>query len=168
MKTPLRRGLVVAGVLLAAGSAALLQVRRDLRDEISGLRAARDSAQARAGDARLQQTVDRIRLELEGARVRATAGTQPHLALAITDAQLTLERGDIVLRAVPVKATAAPGVRTIARVGEREIVLSDSVRIYAGAAGDTTPPGPGSVRLSGADFAAVAPNVRAGLTAYFF
>jgi hypothetical protein len=164
----LRRALIIAGVLLAAGSAALLQVRRDLRDGIAVLRAAGDSAQVKAGDARLQQDVDRIRLELEGARVRATPRTEPHLALAITDAQLTLERGDIVLRTVPVDVAVSPGVRTIASVGEREIVLSDSVRIYAAVAGDTTPPSPGSVRLSAADFAVVAPNVRVGLTAYIY
>lgn len=163
-----RRVLIVTAIVLAAASAALLQTRRDLRDDVAELRAATDSTRVRAADARLQQAVDRIRLELEQARVRATARTEPHLALAITDGQLTLERGEVVLRSVPVEVAAAPGVRTITSVGEREIVLSDSVRIYARAAGDSLPTAPGTVRLSASDFAAIAPNVRVGLTTYFY
>lgn len=163
-----QRAFVVAAAVLAVGSAALLQVRRDLREEIGVLSLASDTAQVRAGDARLQQEVDRIRLELERARVRATPQTEPHLALAITDGLLTLERGDIVLRSVQADVTASRGVRTIVEVGAREIVLSDSVRIYVGIAGDTTPPEPRSVRLRATDFTAVVPNVRAGHTVYFF
>lgn len=164
----LQRSFVLSAAVLAVGSAVLLQVRRDTREEIEELTLASDTAQVRAGDARLQQEVDRIRLELERARVRATPRTEPHLALAITDGLLTLERGDIVLRSVQADVTASRGVRTIAEVRAREIVLSDSVRIYAGVAGDTTPPLPRSVRLRASDFLAVVPNIRAGLTVYFF
>jgi hypothetical protein len=163
------RALAVAAALLAVGSAALLQIRRDLGDEVAVLAAASDSAQAAASDARLQQEVDRIRFQLEQARVGAGRGTEPHLALAITDGLLTLERGDVQLRAVRADVAVPRGVRTVARVTGDEIVLSDSARIYASAAaGDSSPPRPRSVRVRPADFAAVAPNVRAGHLIYVF
>lgn len=165
----LRRALVVAAVILAIASALLLQARRDTREEIAALTVASDSAQVAAGDARLQQEVDRIRLDLERARVRATTKTEPHLALAITDGQLSLERGDIVLRTIPVEASVPRGVRTIASVGANGIVLSDSIRMRPAASpADTSPPEPGIVRLRAADFAAILPNVKPGLTVYVF
>lgn len=163
------RALVVAATVLAVGSAALLQARRDLRDDIDRLGAAADSARRGADDAMLQQEVDRIRLQLERARVRPSRGTEPHLALAITDGQLTLERGDVLLRTVRADVAVGRGLRTIASVTPDEIVLSDSARIYASAAaGDSSPPRPRSVRVRPADFAAVAPNVRAGHRVFVF
>lgn len=165
----LHRGLVLAAALLAALSALLLQQRRAVRDEMVVLREAGDSVIVAAGDARLQEAVDQVRLLLERARVNTTTGTEPHIAVSITDGQLALERGSIVLRTVPVHVDAPRGVRTIVSVGARSIVLSDSVSIYADASTpDSEPPRPHSVRLRPADFAAIAPNVRPGLSAFFF
>ena len=170
----------VTAAVLAAASAVLLQQRHVLLVETTRLQKAHDSLTVAAADARLQQEVDGIRLALERSRQRATGKTEPHLAVAITDGLLTLERGDIVLRSALVTADVTRGVRRIARVDGAGIVLDDSTRIYGETAAVPGTPGtpgappvpppvpPNSVRLSRSDFEAVLPNVRPGLTVYFF
>lgn len=167
----LRAGTILAALGLALASALLLQYRRDLRAEHAALGAARAAADSLAVDARLQAEVDRVRLQLEASRVRvAGPPPEPHLALALTDGRLTLERGDIVLRSASVAADAPIGVHTVLEVTPRGIVLSDSVRVVpaADASGDTARAGlpPRTVRVGRADFAAILPNVRAGQRAF--
>lgn len=163
----LRAGLILAALALALASALLLQYRRDLRAEHASLVAARMAADSATVDAGLQAGVDRVRFQLEAARVRSTGGLpEPHLALALTDGRLTLERGDVVLRAADVVADAPAGVHEVLAVTSRGIVLSDSVRIVP-----VTGPGddgmaPRTIRVARADFAAILPNVRAGQRAF--
>lgn len=162
--------LILAAAVLALVSGLLLEYRRDLRAEQALLVAARSAADSAAEDAVLQAEVDRVRVQLERARVRVE-GTlaDPHLAISLTDGVLTLERADIVLRRAAITADVPIGVHAIVEVGPKAILLADSIRIEPGtdSAGSANV-APRSVRMSRADFAAILPNVRPGLLAFLF
>lgn len=162
-----RLALVLIALGLAAGSLALLSHRRAVAAELASLRAAHDSATVATEDARLAAEVDRIRVQLERARGVTARTADPHLALSIGDGLLTLERGEIVLRATTVTAAVPRGVRVIEAVEDRAITLADGIRLEREPA-DSTPPPAGIIRIPRADFDAIRPNVRPGLMAYFF
>ena len=157
--------LFIAAAMFAAISAIMLQARRDVKSEIGVLTTASDSARVAARDAELLEEIGHIRLQMERARAIPSAKAELHLALAITDQRLMLERGDAVLREVPVESEIARGVRTIVSVGARAVLLSDSVVIRPSTSADTAPI-PRSVRLRPADYAAVLPNLKVGNTVY--
>ncbi len=163
-----RIALSVAAVALAAGSALLLAQRRTLQAEIAGMEAASLAADSAAADATLTAEVDRIRLALELARARSARTAEAHLALALGDGHLTLERGEIVLRAATVDADVPRGIHTIGTVGDKVIELSGGIRLVSASDADTTAVPPLTIRVSRVDFDAIHPNVRAGLMAYFF
>lgn len=163
-----RVALILLTLGLAAGSAALLSHRRAIAAELITLRSARDSAVAATEDARLAAEVDRIRVQLERARGLTARTADPHLALSIGDGNLTLERGEIVLRATTVTAEVPRGVRTIETVDDRAITLTGGIRLERESAGATPPTPPLTIRVARADFDAIRPNVRPGLMAYFF
>lgn len=164
--------LIAAGMFMAI-SAIMLQARRDVRSEIAALAVASDSAQLMARDAELLEEIDHIRLQLERARGIHSAQAALHLSLAITDQRLMLERGDVLLREVPVESGIARGVRTIISVGARAVVLSDSAVIRASTSADAAPVTAAdsaaharSVRLRPTDYAALLPNLKVGSAVY--
>lgn len=162
-----RVALILLTLALGAGSAALFSHRRTVATELALLRTARDSAAAAAEDARLAAEVDRIRVQLERARGLTARTADPHLALSLGDGSLTLERGEIVLRATTVTADVPRGVHAIEAVEDRVITLAGGIRLERDAA-DTTPTPALTIRVPRADFDAIRPNVRPGLMAYFF
>lgn len=162
-----RLTLIVLTLALGAGSAALFSHRRTVAAELAMLRAARDSAAAAAEDARLTAEVDRIRVQLERARALTARTADPHLVLSIGEGSLTLERGEIVLRAATVTAEVPRGVHAIEAVEDRVIRLAGGIRLERDT-GDTTPAPALTIRVPRADFDAIRPNVRPGLMAYFF
>ena len=164
-----RAVLITLSIMLALLSAALLQQRVALRSEIGKLTHARASAIEATADARLTAEVDRIRVALERARSAPARTAEPHLALALSDSLLTLERGDIVLRSSRVAADVPRGTFLIERVDAAAIVLAGGIVLRpVTSVADTLPPAAGVVRVPPADFYAIRPNVRAGLAAYFF
>ena len=159
--------LVALAVTLGLGSVAQVVRRRALHAEIVAIGVAREAATALAGDARLITEVERIRFALEQARSQPAKSADAHLALVLTDGQLTLERGDIVFRTVTVQAEVARGVHLVEQVEERLITLSGGVRLLP-VATDSSAPARGEIRVPRADFLAIRPNLKPGQMAYFF
>lgn len=162
-----RAFLITVAALGALGVVALLVQRQSLTTEIAALTAASVATVERTVDARLAAEVDRVRLALEQARGRSARSAEAHLALALGDGQLTLERGEIVLRSAIVTAEVPRGIHRIESVAEREIALTDGIRLVPESPRDSVAPA-GTIRLSRLDFDAIRPNVRVGLMAYFF
>ena len=162
-----RIALTALAVALVLASAAQLAQRRALRGEIEAMGAARAAATALAGDARLITEVERIRFALEQARSQAAKSAEAHLALALSDGLLTLERGDIVFRTATVQAQVPRGVHVVEQVEERLITLSGGIRLRPASADSAELPH-GEIRVPRADFLAIRPNLRPGQTAYFF
>lgn len=161
-----RLALLLVAVVLAGGSVMLAAQRRAVRLEVAALDAARAQAAGAAGDARLSAEVDRIRLALEGARHRSARTADAHLALALGDGVLTLERGEIVLRTASVQGDVPRGVRVVERVAPQVITLAGGITIRSAQDADSL--AAGTVRVPAADFAAILPNVKPGQMAYFF
>lgn len=159
--------LVVLAVTLGLVSVAQVAQRRALRAEIVAIGAAREAATALVGDARLIAEVERIRFALEQARSMPAKSAEAHLALALGDGLLTLERGDIVFRTATVQAEVARGVHLVEQVEERLVTLSGGVRLLPTSA-DSSAPAPGEIRVPRADFLAIRPNLKPGQMAYFF
>ncbi len=159
--------LVALAVALGLVSVAQVAARRALRAEITVIGAAREAATALTGDARLITEVERIRFALEQARGRPAKSAEAHLALALSDGLLTLERGDIVFRTATVQAEVARGVHLVEQVEERLVALSGGIRLLP-ASTDSSALAPGEIRVPRADFLAIRPNLKPGQTAYFF
>lgn len=156
--------LLAAGVGMVAATL-LLGRRTRLGSDLDAVTTARADAAAATGDARLATEIDRIRLALEHSRERSSRDAEAHLALALGDGLLTLERGEIVLRSATVEADVPRGMQPVLRVEARQIVLEGGIRFVIA---DTTPLAARTVRLSRADFEAIRPNVKPGQVAYFF
>ena len=163
-----RTALIIVTAACAVGSVALFAKRRSMRAELGTLTEARAAADSAAVDARLTIEVDRIRLQLERARSLPARTADAHLALALGDGHLTLERGEIILRSATVSADVPRGVHTIESVGDKVIALTGGIRLVPESAADTTAALPLTIRVSRLDFGAIRPNVRAGHMAYFF
>jgi hypothetical protein len=164
-----RAVLVVLALALAVASAALLEHRRAMRDDLAELTAARRGLVETTSNTRLSTEVDRGRLPLERARSIPAGSAEPHLALQLSDGLLTLERGDVVLRKAQVVADVPRGVRAVERVEPGVVVLSGGIELRPARTGaDSTAPPVGVVRVPRADFTAILPNLRPGLRAYFF
>ncbi len=160
--------LLAAAILGALGTAALFAQRRAVASEIASLNEASAAAVEGAADARLAAEVDRIRLALEQARARTARTADAHLALALGDGQLTLERGEIVLRSALVNADVPRGIHRVEQVADREISLSGGIRLVPESPRDSTAAPAGTIRVSRLDFDAIRPNLKAGFAAYFF
>lgn len=163
-----RTVLIALAAALAVGSAALLEHRRTLRDEMERMRVARAAAVELTDDARLIAEVERIRFALERARSQPARNAEAHLALEIGDGVLTLERGDIIFRSATVEADVKRGVHVVETVEERSIVLSGGITLRPVLAADTSALAPREIRVPRADFLAIRPNVRPGQSAYLF
>jgi hypothetical protein len=162
-----RTALFVLAAALALVSVVQFGQRRALAADIAALGVARDEAAAHAGDARLITQVERIRFALEQARGQPAKSADAHLALALGDGRLTLERGDIVFRTTTVEAEVPRGVHLIERVEDRVVTLSGGIRLRPVTA-DSTPLEKGEIRVPREDFLAIRPNLKPGQSAFFF
>lgn len=164
--------LVAFALALGVGSVALLAHRRTMRSEIGALAVARAEAAEATIDALLAAEIDRIRFALEQARSQPARTAEAHLALAVSDSVLTLERGDIVFRTTTVRADVPRGVHTVETVEDRRIALSGGITLRpetaAAAGADKLALARGEIRVPRADFDAIRPNLRPGQSAYFF
>lgn len=160
--------LIAFALALAFGSAGLLSYRRAVREEIESIDSARTAAADLTGDARLIAAIERIRFALEQARSQPATTAEAHLALALSEGLLTLERGDIVFRTAAVQAQVPRGVHLVEKVEDRLITLSGGIRLHPTTSGDTAAVAQGEIRVPRADFLAIRPNLRPGQSAYFF
>lgn len=163
-----RIALISLALALALGSALLFSYWVALRGEIASIGSARTAAAALTGDARLIAEIERIRFALEQARSQPATNADAHLALALSDGLLTLERGDIVFRTAAVQAQVPRGIHQVEKVEDRLITLSGGIRLHPTTVADTAAVAPGEIRVPRADFMAIRPNVRPRQSAYFF
>jgi len=131
-----RTGRVLAVVALLAAAGGVAQERVRLMSEVQAL-----------GDARTREAVmraateeatarERVRLALARARAVPFDSAPPHLALALADGRLTLERGTVVLRTMPLVARGPAGVWTVSasdstgiRIGDEPLDLPAADRV---------------------------------------
>jgi hypothetical protein len=167
MITP-RVALIAFACVLGVGSVVLFGHRREVRQEIGTMVAARADAVDGTADAILLAEVDRVRLALEQARGEPARDAEAHLALSLSDGVMTLERGDIVFRTTTVTGEVPRGVHTVEAVEERRIVLSDGIALRPSMAADSSAPPSRELRIPSADFHAIRPNLKPGQSAFFF
>jgi len=161
-----RDALLLAAAAGMVAATLLLGQRTKLGVELDGIAEARAATAAAAGDARLATEIDRIRLALENSREQPSRTAEAHIALALGDGLLTLERGEIVLRTATVEADVPRGMQLVQAVEPKQIVLGGGIRFVI--ADTAAAVAPRTVRLSRADFDAIRPNVKPGQVAYFF
>jgi len=163
------RGILIAlTLLLAMVSAALIDKRSEILEELDLLEEASAKAVDATVNAGITLEIDRIRLALERARSTPSKDATPHLALGLGDGRLSLERGEIVLRATTVRAAVPRGAHTVEAIDAKGIKLSGGFTLLPVAADDSTAAAAGTVRVPRADFDAMRPNLAVGATAYFF
>ncbi len=163
-----RAVLLTVTAVLGLGSGALFERRRRLQADLVHVAAATDSAIAATADARLAAEVDRVRLALEEARSANAQGADAHLALQLGDGLLTLERGDIVFRSTTAVADVPRGVLRVEAVEAGVVRLEGGVVLQPSRTTDSLPPARGTIRIPAADFAAIRPNLKPGLTAFLY
>lgn len=163
------RGILIAlAILLAIVSATLVAQRRAMISELDALAEASASAVDATVDAGITLDVDRIRLALERARSVSAKEAATHLALELGDGRLSLERGEIVLRATAVRSAVPRGVHLVEAIEPKRIRLSGGYSLISVAADDTAGVVAGTVRVPRADFDAMRPNLAVGMNAFFF
>jgi hypothetical protein len=153
--------------------------------EIGRLRAGMSTAEQQRSDFIIATEQDKLRMALELAKHQAQWDTKLHLSIAADSGHMYLERDGALLRDMRVTiapehlpsvkrdstAIATPrGQRTIVEVDTDDtlqLLLNGGTRIYA--SDDTlSPVTPGDVRANIIDLKAVMPNIRAGMSVYFY
>jgi len=154
--------------------------------EISTLRSHMSGAEREKTDAIVTTTASKARIELELAKRQAMLEKRYHLNVSIDSSRMYLEAAGAQLREMAVQfgpernvtpggdslpATVPRGERTVAQVGESEIVLDGGTRIFAAAGAldkETSPVAAGALRIGRADMEAIRPNVSPGMKVYFY
>lgn len=179
--------MILALLLFVALDIYLVQKRRSYSAEVARLRGAMTDAERQRTDAIVQAEQDKARIALELAKRQAKMETKLHLSVAVDSGRVYLERDGAILREMaaqfgPEKGTTAGsdsvpvvvprGQQAIARVEENRIVLEGGTAIEAAATdvatADTSPIGPGEVRIGRVDMKAILPNLSPGMRVYFY
>ena len=179
--------MILALFLFLALDVYLVQKRRVYSAEVARLRGAMTEAERERTDAIVQAEQDKARIALELAKRQAKMETKLHLSVAVDSGRIYLERDGAILREMaaqfgPEKGTTAGsdsvpvvvprGQQAIARVEENRIVLEGGTAIEAAATdvatADTSPIGPGEVRIGRVDMKAILPNLSPGMRVYFY
>jgi len=179
--------MILALFLFLALDVYLVQKRRVYSAEVARLRGAMTEAERERTDAIVQAEQAKARIALELAKRQAKMETKLHLSVAVDSGRIYLERDGAILREMaaqfgPEKGTTAGsdsvpvvvprGQQAIARVEENRIVLEGGTAIEAAATdvatADTSPIGPGEVRIGRVDMKAILPNLSPGMRVYFY
>ena len=179
--------LAVALSVMLAVDGWLVYRRVAYASDIDTLRGHMSGAERLRSDAIVGTTQDKIRIEVELAKLQARFDVRLHLNVSVDSARMYLTRQGAILREMPVAfgpernlvagsdsvpATVPKGERTIIEVGNGSIVLDGGTRVLA-AAGETldkdpTPIPAGALRVGRADYDAIKPNLSAGMKIYFY
>jgi len=180
-------GLIVAIGALAGGDVWLVYKRQQYEREVERLRAAMSAVERRRADFAFAANKNHYRVMIQLIRLQAEGDQALHLSVAFDRSEMYLEREGIRLRSMPFRVgpdtvigqganavhVAAPrGQRTIASVGPWSITLDGGTTIYADSGVDVLSAGarvtPGNVRIPAIDLQAVLPNVKPGMSVYFY
>lgn len=114
---------ILAVVALVATALGVARRREQLTVELEALGLARAHASVMRTATEEATARERVRLALARARAVPFDSAPPHLALALADGQLTLERGAVVLRAMPLVARGSVGVWSLVSVDSTGLQL---------------------------------------------
>lgn len=177
-------GVALLAMLLVDGW--LVYRRVDYSSEIGTLRSHMSGAERQKTDAIVATTESKARIELEMAKRQARLEKRYHLNVSVDSSRMYLESGGAVLREMAVQfgpernvtptgdslpAAVPRGERTVAEVGENEILLDGGTRILAASSSLDKDPSPilaGAVRIGRADMEAIKPNLSPGMKVYFY
>jgi hypothetical protein len=160
---------------------------REYGEEAARLRRAMTGVERQRADVVFAANKDKVRVIVELARVQAEGDRDLHLSVAVDSGEMLLEREGAVLRAMPVRvggeqlAGTAPdtvrvapprGMRTVASADSTSVTLDGGTTIYAvpgsdelnDSAGVTA----GNVRARATDLQAILPNLKPGMSVYFY
>jgi hypothetical protein len=184
-------GLIAAFWLALTGLVAvdgwLAYKRVEYATEATRLRHAMTGVERQRADVVFAANKDKVRVMVELAQRQAGIDRDLHLSVAVDSGQMYLEREGAVLRAMPIRVgpeqvvgtppdtvrVAAPrGMRTVSAVADWSVTLDGGAAIYAkpnsDALEDSTPVTPGNVRARATDLQAILPNLKPGMSVYFY
>jgi len=179
---------VILSILgLAAGDSWLTYKRQEYERETVRLREAMSTVERQRADLAYAANKNHYRIMIQLIRRQAEGDQALHLSVAVDRREMYLEQEGIRLRSMPVRVgpdtvvgqgpgavhVAPPrGQRTIASVGPWSITLDGGTTIYADSGVDVLSDGagvtPGNVRIRSTDFQIILPNVKPGMSAYFY
>ena len=180
-------GFWLALTALAAADGWLGYKRMEYADEAARLRDAMTGVERQRADVVFAANKDKVRVIVELARRQAEGDRDLHLSVAVDSGEMFLEREGAQLREMPVRVgpeqlvgtrsdtvrVAAPrGMRTVASVDGWSVTLDGGTTIYAkpgsDALDDETPVTAGDVRARATDLQAILPNLKPGMSVYFY
>jgi hypothetical protein len=180
-------GLCLAIMGLAGGDGWLVYKRGEYEREVTRLRQGMTGVERRRADVVFAANKDHFRIMVELIRRQAEGDRALHLSVAVDRGEMYLEREGVRLRQMSVRVgpdsvvgqgakavhVAAPrGQRTVAGVAAWSITLDGGTTIYADSGRDvlTDRAGvtPGNVRIPATDMEAILPDVKPGMSVYFF
>jgi hypothetical protein len=172
---------------LVAVDAWLAHKRIEYAEEVTRLRQAMTGVERQRADVVFAANKDKVRVMVELARRQAGIDRDLHLSVAVDSGQMYLEREGVVLRTMPIRVgpeqvvgtppdtarVAAPrGMRTVSSVADWSVTLDGGASIYATPGSDVLDDSlavtPGDVRARATDLQAILPNLKPGMSVYFY
>lgn len=177
----------VALIALLASDGWLVYKGREYGEEAARLRQAMTGVERQRADVVFAANKDKVRVIVELARRQAEGDRDLHLSVAVDSGEMFLEREGALLREMPVRVggeqlagtppdtvrIAAPrGMRTVSSLDSVSVTLDGGTTIYAvpgsdelnDSAGVTA----GNVRARATDLQAILPNLKPGMSVYFY
>jgi hypothetical protein len=172
---------------MGAADGWLAYKRTEYASEAARLRDAMTGVERQRADVVFAANKDKVRVIVELARRQAEGDRDLHLSVAVDSGEMFLEREGALLREMPVRVgpeqlvgtrsdtvrVAAPrGMRTVSSVDVWSVTLDGGTTIYAKPGSDTlddeTPVTAGNVRARATDLQAIVPNLKPGMSVYFY
>jgi len=165
----------------------LVRKRTEYGEEATRLRLAMSGVERQRADVVFAANKDKVRVIVELARRQAEGDRDLHLSVAVDSGEMFLEREGALLREMPVRVgaeqlvgtppdtvrVAAPrGMRTVSSVDAWSATLDGGTTIYAkpgtDSLDDSTAVTAGNVRARATDLQAILPNLKPGMSVYFY
>ncbi|MFI5249469.1 MAG: hypothetical protein ACHQTF_05855 [Gemmatimonadales bacterium] len=180
-------GFWLALVALLAADGWLAYKGREYGVEAARLRHAMTGVERQRADVVFAANKDKVRVIVELARRQAEGDRDLHLSVAVDSGAMYLEREGALLREMPVRVggeqmagtppdtvrVAAPrGMRTVSSADSTSVTLDGGTTIYAVPGSDDLSDSAGvtagNVRARATDLQAILPNLKPGMSVYFY
>jgi hypothetical protein len=180
-------GLWLALVALGVADGWLAYKGREYGKEATRLRLAMSGVERQRADVVFAANKDKVRVIVELARRQAEGDRDLHLSVSVDSGEMYLEREGALLRQMPVRVggeelagtppdtvrVAAPrGMRTVSSADSTSVTLDGGTTIYAVPGsddlGDSAGVTAGNVRARATDLQAILPNLKPGMSVYFY
>lgn len=177
---------LTAAALIAA-DAWLVYKRDDYRREVARLRHGMTAVERERADYVFAANKDKVRVMYALIQRQAAGDRALHSSVAVDRGEMYLETDGVRLREMPIVVgpeqligspsrqvpVATPrGQRTVTGIGKSAVTLNGGTMIYADSGQNdltgSAVSSPGNVRIRDSDLQAIIPNVKPGMTVYFF